>query len=174
VKACSADVPHKSEHGLVALNLVSEAAVAQAFTAQMAKLDEVGATPDGIIVAAMAAGRREFVLGAKLDPVFGPVVMIGDGGKYVEALPDVALLLPPFAAADAREAILGLRIAPILNGVRGEPPIDIDALAQAALQLGAIIAGADGRIASIDVNPMLAGAAGQGAVILDALVERTA
>jgi acyl-CoA synthetase (NDP forming) len=174
VKACSADVPHKSEHGLVALSLVSEAAVAQAFTAQMAKLQEIGATPDGIIVAAMASGQREFVLGAKLDPVFGPVVMIGDGGKYVEALPDIALLLPPFAAADAREAILGLRIAPILKGVRGEPAVDIDALAQAAVRLGAIIAGADGRIASIDVNPVLARAAGQGVLILDALVERTA
>jgi acyl-CoA synthetase (NDP forming) len=113
------------------------------------------------------------VLGAKLDPVFGPVVMIGDGGKYVEALPDIALLLPPFSAADAREAILDLRIAPILRGVRGEPPVDIDALAQAALRLGAIIAGAAGRIASIDVNPLLASAAGQGVVILDALVERT-
>jgi acetate---CoA ligase (ADP-forming) len=173
VKACSADVPHKSEHGLVALNLVSEAAVAQAFTAQMARLEEIGAFADGIIVAAMAVGQREFVLGAKLDPVFGPVVMIGDGGKYVEALPDIALLLPPFSAADAREAILDLRIAPILRGVRGEPPVDIDALAQAALRLGAIIASAAGRIASIDVNPLLASAAGQGVVILDALVERT-
>jgi acetate---CoA ligase (ADP-forming) len=174
VKACSADVPHKSEHGLVALNLVSEAAVAQAFAAQMAKLEAIGASLDGIIVAAMAEGRREFVLGAKLDPVFGPVVIIGDGGKYVEALPDVALLLPPFSAADARDAILSLRIAPILKGVRGEPAIDVDALADAALRLGAIIASARDRIASIDVNPLLAGAAGQGAVILDALVERAA
>jgi acyl-CoA synthetase (NDP forming) len=172
VKACSADVPHKSEHGLVALNLVSEAAVAQAYAAQMAKLEAIGANPDGIIVAAMAEGRREFVLGAKLDPVFGPVVMIGDGGKYVEALPDIALLLPPFSEADARDAILGLRIGPILRGVRGEPPVDIDALAHAALRLGAIIASAHGRIASIDVNPVLAAAAGQGIVILDALIER--
>jgi acyl-CoA synthetase (NDP forming) len=172
VKACSADVPHKSEHGLVALHLVSEDAVAQAFAAQMAQLAAMGAAPDGIIVAAMAEGRREFVLGARLDPVFGPVVMIGDGGKYVEALPDIALLLPPFAADQVRDAILGLRIAPVLKGVRGEPPVDVAALAQAALRLGAIIVGAQGRIASIDVNPVLAGAAGQGVIVLDALVER--
>ena len=172
VKACSTDVPHKSELGLVALNLVSEDAVVEAFAAQMAKLEEIGAAPDGIIVAAMAQGQREFVLGAKLDPVFGPVVMIGDGGKYVEALPDIELLLPPFSEEEARDAILRLRIAPILRGVRGEKPADIDALAHAAWRLGALIAGAKGRIASLDLNPVLAGAAGEGVVVLDALVER--
>ena len=172
VKACSIDVPHKSEHGLVALNLVSEEAVGQAFAAQMAKLEAMGASPDGIIVAAMSEGRREFVLGARLDPIFGPVVMLGDGGKYVEALPDIALLLPPFGQDEARAAIERLRIAPILKGVRGEPPLDTDALAHAALRLGAIIASAKGAIASIDLNPVLVGAAGQGITVLDALVER--
>lgn len=172
VKACSADVPHKSEYGLVALNLVSEDAVAQAFTAQLATLEDMGAVPDGIIVAAMAEGRREFVLGARLDPIFGPVVMVGDGGKYVEALPDVALLLPPFSMDDAREAIGRLRIAPILKGVRGEEPLDVDALAAAAVRLGAIIAAAKGRIASLDLNPVTVGTAGQGITILDALIER--
>jgi acetate---CoA ligase (ADP-forming) len=174
VKACSTDVPHKSELGLVALNLVSEEAVVQAFAAQLAKLEEMGARPDGIIIAAMAEGLREFVLGAKLDPVFGPVVLIGDGGKYVEALPDVQLLLPPFSEGDARDAILRLRIAPILAGVRGEKPADIDALAHAAWRLGALIAGAKGKIASLDLNPALVGAAGEGVTILDALVERAA
>jgi acetate---CoA ligase (ADP-forming) len=174
VKACSIDVPHKSELGLVALGLVSEAAVVQAFAAQSAKLEEIGAEPDGIIIAAMAEGQREMALGAKLDPVFGPVAMVGDGGKYLEALPDIQLLLPPFSADEAREAILRLRIAPILKGVRGEQAADIEALAQAMLRLGAIIAGAKARIASIDVNPVLVGAAGQGLAIVDALVERAA
>jgi acetate---CoA ligase (ADP-forming) len=172
VKACSADVPHKSELGLVALNLVSEEAVVRAFEAQMATLERIGAAPDGIIIAAMQEGLREFALGAKLDPVFGPVVMIGDGGKYVEALPDIELLLPPFTEAEARDAILRLRIAPILKGVRGEKAADIDALAHAAWRLGALIASAKGKIASLDINPVLIGAAGQGVTILDALVER--
>ena len=172
VKACSAEVPHKSEHGLVALDLVSEEAVVQAFAAQLAKLAAMGVTADGIIIAAMAAGRHEFMLGAKLDPVFGPVVMIGDGGKYVEALPDVALLLPPFSHADAVAAVKSLHIAPILAGVRGEPALDIDALAHAALKLGAIICSAQGRIAAIDINPALVDAEGQGVTIVDALVER--
>jgi acetate---CoA ligase (ADP-forming) len=174
VKACSVDVPHKSELGLVALNLVSETAVVEAFAAQSAKLEEIGAEPDGIIIAAMAEGPREMVLGAKLDPVFGPVVMIGDGGKYVEALPDIELLLPPFSQDEARDAILRLRIAPILKGVRGEAAADLEALARAMLRLGAIIAGAEGRIASIDINPVLVGAAGQGLTVVDALIERAA
>ncbi len=174
VKACSVDVPHKSELGLVALNLVSEVAVVEAFAAQSAKLEEIDAEPDGIIVAAMAQGQRELALGARLDPVFGAVVMVGDGGKYIEALPDIQLLLAPFSHDEARAAISRLRIAPILNGVRGEPAADIEALARAMLRLGAIIAGAQGRIASIDVNPALIGAAGQGLTIVDALIERAA
>jgi acyl-CoA synthetase (NDP forming) len=172
VKACSAEVPHKSELGLVALNLVSETAVAEAFAAQMAKLDEIGATPDGIIVAAMAEGQREMALGARIDAVFGAVAMIGDGGKYVEALPDIELLLPPFSAEEARDAILRLRLAPILAGVRGEAKADLDALVRALLPLGQIMAAAKGKLASIDVNPVLVGAAGQGIMIVDALIER--
>jgi acyl-CoA synthetase (NDP forming) len=172
VKACSADVPHKSEHGLVALNLVSEAAVVQAYAAQQAKLAALGAAADGIIIAAMVPAQREMALGARLDPVFGPVVMVGDGGKYVEALPDVALLLPPFSRGDAIEALGRLRIAPILAGVRGEPAADVAALAEMALRLATIIADVKGRIASIDLNPVMLGAAGQGAVVVDALVER--
>lgn len=172
VKACSVDVPHKSELGLVALDLVSEEAVARAFAAQSAKLEEIGAAPDGIIVAAMTTGRREFVLGARIDPVFGPVVMVGDGGKYVEAMPDIALLLPPFSAEDVIEALSRLRIAPLLRGVRGEPPLDAAAVAVAAIRLGGLIAAARDRIASIDLNPVMVGAEGQGIIVVDALVER--
>jgi acyl-CoA synthetase (NDP forming) len=172
VKACSADVPHKSELGLVALNIVSEEAVVGIFAAQMAKLEEIGAAPDGVLVAAMAEGAREFVLGARVDPTFGPVVMIGDGGKYVEALPDIALLLPPFSLAEVRAALGGLRIAPLFKGVRGEPALDIDALAEATLRLGAIIAAGMASIASIDLNPVMVGAQSRGITIVDALIER--
>ncbi|HXA71371.1 MAG TPA: acetate--CoA ligase family protein [Stellaceae bacterium] len=172
VKACSAEVPHKSEHGLVALGVASEEAVAAAFTEQWRKLEALGVARDGVIVAAMATAARECALGARLDPVFGPVVMLGDGGKYVEAMPDVAVLLPPFSREDALEALGRLRIAPLFQGVRGEPPLDADALAEAALKLGVLIASAEGRIASIDLNPVMVGARGAGIVVADALVER--
>jgi len=130
------------------------------------------AARDGVIVAAMKKGRRELMVGAKVDPVFGPVVLVGDGGKYVEALKDFAILIPPFDSDDVRKALAGLRIAPIINGVRGEPALDIDAVAKVAIGVGRLICGAKGKIASIDLNPVMVGAAGEGAVVVDALIER--
>ncbi|HTL25328.1 MAG TPA: acetate--CoA ligase family protein [Burkholderiales bacterium] len=172
VKACSVDVPHKSEHGLVSLGVASADEAARLFDAQSEKLASMKAARDGVIVAAMRKARRELMVGAKLDPIFGPVVIVGDGGKYVEALKDFAILIPPFDADDVRKALAGLRIAPIINGVRGEPALDIDAVAKVAIGVGRLICGAKGKIASIDLNPVMVGAAGEGAVVVDALIER--
>ena len=174
VKACSGDVPHKSEHGLVALGVGSAADASALFERQWAKLAELGAAQEGVIVAAMRRGLHEFMVGARIDPVFGPVVVVGDGGKYVEALQDVAVLVPPFSVADVKEALRGLRIAPLLEDVRGDPPLDIDALGEVVVAIGRLIVAADGAIASIDVNPVLVSARGDGVVVLDALIERAA
>jgi acetate---CoA ligase (ADP-forming) len=171
VKACSAEVPHKSEFGLVALNLSSEDAVGEAFEAQWLKLAQMQVARDGIIVAAMVKGRRELALGARVDARFGPVVMVGDGGKYVEALKDFVLLIPPFDGEEVIEALNRLHIAPLLHGVRGEPPLDLEALAAIAVRLGGIMRAGAGSIASIDLNPVMVRAKGQGAVVADALVE---
>ena len=171
IKACSRDVPHKSEHGLVALNVGSAEQAAAHFRQQWDKLAQLGAAQQGVIVAAMRRGRHEFMIGAQIDPAFGPVVVVGDGGKYVEALPDVAVLLPPFDAARVRSALHGLRIAPLLAGVRGDPPLDADALAGLVVQVGQLMVGAQDVIASIDLNPVLVGADGEGVVVLDALIE---
>lgn len=174
VKACSAEVPHKSEFGLVALNLKTEDEVARAFSAQWQKLADMKVGCDGIIVAAMVKARRELALGARIDARFGPVVMVGDGGKYVEALKDFTLLVPPFDAAEVIEAFDRLHIAPVLRGVRGEPPLDLDAVAAIAMRLGEIMLAAGGKIASIDLNPVMVGAKGEGAAVADALVELAA
>ncbi|HRO80871.1 MAG TPA: acetate--CoA ligase family protein [Alicycliphilus denitrificans] len=171
VKACSADVPHKSEHGLVALNVQTREQAAELFERFWAKMDAMGARRDGVIVAATRKARREFMVGARMDPVFGPVVVVGDGGKYVEALKDCAVLLPPFSEQDVQAALRTLRIAPLLGGVRGEPPLDVQALSRIAVAAGRVIAGARGAIASLDLNPVMVGAAGEGAVVVDALVE---
>lgn len=171
VKACSAEVPHKSEFGLVALNLGGEDAVAAAFDAQWLRLAQMRVARDGIIVAAMVAGRREFALGARVDARFGPVVMVGDGGKYVEALKDFILLIPPFDTDEVIEALERLHIAPLLHGVRGEPPLDLGAVAAIAVRLGEIMQAGRERIASIDLNPVMVKAEGEGAVVADALVE---
>jgi acyl-CoA synthetase (NDP forming) len=172
VKGCSAEVPHKSEAGLVRLGVASEAAAGEAFDALWRRLAELKVARDGVIVAAMVKGRRELALGARIDPQFGPVVLVGDGGKYIEALGDIALLLPPFDAEDVLDALGGLRIAPILDGVRGEPPLDLAPVCAMALRLGQLMLAASGKIASIDVNPVIVGAAGEPAVVVDALVER--
>ncbi len=172
VKACAAAIPHKSEHGLVALGVASADAAARMFDAHRAKMQALGITGGGVIVAKMASAARELMIGARIDPDFGPVVVVGDGGKYVEALEDFAILLTPFDAADVVEALGRLRIAPILAGVRGEPALDVDAFAAVAIGVGRLIEAARGAIASIDLNPVMAGARGDGVVIVDALVER--
>jgi hypothetical protein len=101
------------------------------------------------------------------------VVVVGDGGKYVEALKDFALLVTPFDADEVKEALQRLATSrPLLDGVRGDPPLDLDALAAAAIGVGRLIAASKGRIASIDLNPVMVGAKGEGVVIVDALVER--
>ncbi len=172
VKACSARLPHKSEHGLVALGVRDEETLERVLDEQQRVLDSLGVTPDGFLVAPMRAGRHELLLGARLDPAFGPMVLIGDGGRYVEAMPDTALLPWPFDAQRVLSALDRLRIAPVLRGVRGEPALDRRAFAEAAVRLGAMAASLGDHVASVEANPVMIGAEGEGVWIVDALVER--
>ena len=107
LKGCSAAVSHKSELGLVRLGLVSTDAVIEAFVAILAELSGVGEPASGVIVARQAVGRRELLLGARHDPTFGTVVVVGDGGVYVEAMPDVAVLVHPLSVPDVLGALEG-------------------------------------------------------------------
>jgi acyl-CoA synthetase (NDP forming) len=172
VKACSEGLPHKSEYGLVYLNLTTESEVLDAFRACQKGMEELEVPWGGVIVARMERGRREVAIGGKFDPVFGPVIMISDGGKYIEAMPDFCLLVPPFNAADVRSAIKGLRMAPLFSGVRGERPMDLDALSQAVVNVASFMSASEGSIASIDLNPVMVRSEGEGVVVLDALIER--
>jgi acetate---CoA ligase (ADP-forming) len=173
VKGCSADVVHKSELGLVRLGLNDPQSVREAFGRMQQALAANALRFDGAIVAKMARGRRELMIGARVDPVFGPVLLIGDGGKYVEALPDVQVLIAPFGEADVREALGRLRIAPLLAGVRGEPPLDVDAFCRAVMAVGALMMQASSGVSNLDLNPVLVGAKGEGCVALDAVVYAT-
>jgi acyl-CoA synthetase (NDP forming) len=168
IKACSASVPHKTELGLVRLGLQSEAQVVNAFHELKSRIP----AQDGVLVARHAAGRRELALGARVDPSFGPVVLVGDGGIYLEALKDFQLLLPPFGEDEVRAALSRLRIAPLLAGVRGEPPLDVAAYARMAARLGDAMLAWGRSIASIDLNPVMLFEKGSGALALDALIER--
>jgi acyl-CoA synthetase (NDP forming) len=170
VKGCSESVPHKSEMGLVKLNVRTPEEVRLAYGDFDRTLRLAGARVDGVIVARMVRGQRELMIGAHRDPVFGPVVVVGDGGKYVEALPDVQLLLPPFTADDVLRALSRLRIAPLLEGVRGEPPLDVDAFCRTAITVGLLMASPHAGIVSLDLNPVIVGARGEGCRVVDALV----
>lgn len=174
VKGCSAGIAHKTELGLVHLGLGDDSAVAAAFRACEAGIAAAKAPFAGVIVAPMTKGRREFVLGAHRDPIFGPVVLVGDGGRYVEAMPDVRLLLPPFTREDVRDALRSLRIAPLIEGVRGEPPLALDPYLDAAVAIGGLMSEPGSRIDSIDANPILVGSRPEDCVALDAvIVERS-
>jgi acyl-CoA synthetase (NDP forming) len=168
VKGCSADIAHKSELGLVKLGVASREAVGEVYAEMEEIIRKHGSRFDGVIVAAMTGGRREIVIGAHRDPVFGPVVMVGDGGKYVEVFKDTTLLLPPFTRDDAKRALAKLRIAPLFEGVRGEPPMDVDALVDAMVRIGELMADTSARVMSIDLNPVMLNS--DGCVVVDAVV----
>src|ERR1043165_6277490 len=129
-----------------------------------------GARFDGVIIAALAGGRREIMIGAHRDAVFGPVVAVGDGGKYVEIFRDTALLLPPLSRDEAKEALGRLRIAPLFAGVRGEPPMDVDALCDAVVKIGELMLDPAARVVSLDLNPVLLDSEGKGCVVVDAVL----
>lgn len=166
MKACSRDVPHKTEHGLLAFNR-------NEFGRLREQVRALGASFEGVIVARKAPKGRELALGARLDPQFGPVVMVGDGGVNLEALKDFRLLLPPFSEAQVLEKLNQLRIAPLLAGWRDAPPADLPAFARMAVLLGEAMLAWSGRVASVDINPVFVFETGQGALAVDALIERT-
>jgi acyl-CoA synthetase (NDP forming) len=174
VKACSEDVPHKSEWGLVKLNVREADRLVTLYDDFDKTLRIAGARFQGLIVARMVKGLRELMIGAHIDPVFGPVVVIGDGGKYVEAMPDVQLLLPPFGSDEVVRALSRLRIAPLLEGVRGDPPLDVDAFCRTAVTVGALVSVGEAGIGSLDLNPVIVAARGEGCRVVDALVVREA
>jgi acyl-CoA synthetase (NDP forming) len=170
VKGCSADIAHKSELGLVRLGVRTREEAGEIWAQMEEIIRRHGARFDGVIIAAMAGGRREIMIGAHRDPVFGPVVAVGDGGKYVEIFRDTTLLLPPFSKDDAREALGKLRIAPLFAGVRGEPPMDVEALCDAVVRIGELMLDPAAKVMSLDLNPVLLDSAGKGCVVVDAVV----
>ncbi len=170
VKGCSAEVSHKSELGLVRLGITDSQELHQAFQSVRQAAAGAGVALSGVIVAEQASGRRELMLGARIDPVFGPVVLVGDGGKYVEAMPDVQVLLAPFTAAQVEAALRRLRIAPLLDGVRGEPPLDVAAFCEVAVAVSRLMCDAAAGISQLDINPVMVRARGEGCVALDAVI----
>lgn len=171
LKVCSEEIPHKSDFGLVALGLDSELAIQNTFQIQMKTVANMRIIPDGWIIAPMYKGLCEMMVGMHVDAVFGAVVVFGAGGKYVEVTPDVIVLLAPCEAEDVLNKLKGLRVWPILQGVRGEPAADIDAFVQLVVSFSRFANQNVTKLLSVDVNPVMLGKKGEGAVAVDALVE---
>jgi acyl-CoA synthetase (NDP forming) len=173
LKICSPDIPHKTEIGGVLLGLQDEAAVAAAYDLLIQRAAAAGFAADvleGVIVASMAPKGVEVILGVQVDPTFGPAVMFGLGGIHVEVFKDVALRLAPFDEAEARVMMREVGAWPLLEGVRGTPPADIDILAKALSALSRFAAANADRLSSIDINPFVVWSEGAGGAALDALV----
>jgi len=117
----------------------------------------------------MAPKGLELVVGARRDPKWGPVVLVGLGGIFVEALADVRLLPPDLDEAEVVEELSLLRGASLLGGFRGLPPVDVNAVARAAVAIGALMRQRP-EISEIDINPLFAHPQGQGVTAVDALV----
>jgi len=171
VKVESADIPHKTEAGGVALGLSDLASAKAAANRILAAARHYApqARIDGVVVAEMQTGL-EVIVGAVCDPYFGPVVMFGLGGITTELLHDVSYRFAPFDVHTAHEMIEELRIAPLFKGYRGRPPLDIEALADLISRVSCLIADHADRIMEIDVNPVFVRNEGEGVAAADALI----
>ena len=172
LKIASPDIQHKSEIGGVALNLESAEAVEEAYGTllERARQHQPEARMDGILVAPMVKGGVETILGVNRDPVFGPVVLFGLGGIFVEVMKDVTFRLAPFSVEEAHAMIREVKGFPLLEGVRGQPPADIEALARALAQLSVFAAAHEEELETLDLNPFIVLPEGQGALAVDALI----
>ena len=172
VKIASPDIAHKTDIGGVALDLDAADDVAQASATVLHKARSArpDARIDGVLVSPMVRNGVEMILGVQHDPTFGPVVMCGLGGVFVEVLADVSFRPAPFDAAEAHRMVRELRGYPLLSGARGRPPGDVDALADALAALSRFAAAHAGRLESAELNPVVVRPVGQGVVALDALI----
>ncbi len=175
LKIDSPDILHKSDVGGVALNLNSAAAVAEAHDAMLARLARELPQADlrGCTVQAQAEPGVELIVGMTKDAQFGPVIMFGLGGIFVEALEDVSLRLVPITRGDAREMISEIKGQKLLHGFRGSPPVDTRALENILLKLSAFVA-AHPEVNQIDLNPVFAYEHGAVAVDARVILEDTA
>ncbi|HYV58182.1 MAG TPA: acetate--CoA ligase family protein, partial [Candidatus Nitrosopolaris sp.] len=165
-KAIAPEVLHKSDVGGVILGLDSAAAVATAVDTLVARMRAIGAHLDGILLQREVTGGIEALVGVTTDPTFGPLLVCGLGGVLVELLRDVAFHLTPVSDVDATEMIGKLRSAPLLDGYRGQPPGDKDALVAVILRVSALVEVVP-ELRELDLNPVKVLAPGRGAVVVD-------
>ena len=168
----SADILHKTEAGLVRVGISDEAELRLAY-------DEIvegvrghfpKARVEGLLVQEMVEDGIEVILGVSRDPQFGPVLMFGMGGVFVEVYRDVALRVCPITRREAVEMLEEVKGSMLLQGYRGRPHADVDALVEAMLKLSSLAMGLEGRLEELDINPLAVLPQGRGVKALDALV----
>ncbi|MFJ3512411.1 acetate--CoA ligase family protein [Streptomyces luteogriseus] len=169
MKASGARIAHKTELGLVKIGLTSASQVRDAYRelTDIARYEDVAL--DGVLVCQMVEQGVEMVVGVAHDDLFGPTVTAGLGGVLVEVLRDTAVAVPPFGEEQARDMLAGLRGRALLDGVRGRPAADLDALVEVVLRVQRMALELGDQLAELDINPLMVLPHGQGAVALDAL-----
>jgi acyl-CoA synthetase (NDP forming) len=167
VKAIAPGLIHKSDVGAVRLGIRGAAAAGRAAREISASVRKAGHTPVGYLVQAMAPEGVEMLVGLTSDPDWGPVVACAAGGRAVELLGDVQSRLAPLSRRDAGEMVRSLRTFPLLDGYRGTPRADVDALEDVLIRIAALAA-AHPEIVELDCNPVLIGP--DGATVVDARV----
>lgn len=170
LKSAAPDVAHKSDVGCVRTDIADLAALRTAYSQIVANARSAdSATPSLVLVERMAKGAAEIAVGLNRSPTFGPTVLVGLGGIWVELMQDFALRICPVDAAEARKMIMELRSFPLLAGFRGRKPCDIDALAQVLVAVSRLGLEHD-NVAELDLNPVMVMEDGRGAVAVDARV----
>ena len=169
LKIVSPNVAHKSDVGGVVLGLESHEEVAEAYDEIIASVSaaQPGATIKGVSVQQMAAPGAEVIVGVTTDPQFGPVMMFGLGGIMVEVLGDVSFRLAPLGEGDARDMIDEIQGRQVLDGARGQPPVDITAI-EGMLDRVSEFAAAHPDVSELDLNPVIASP--DGAIAVDARI----
>ncbi len=168
MKIASPDILHKSEVGGIIVGVQDDDEARKAFATliERAKQHVPSATIWGAQVQEMVVKAKEIIIGMNRDPQFGPLVMFGLGGIYVEVLKDVTFRVAPMSAFQAERMIQSIRSYPLLSGVRGQAPADVEAIADTILRIGQLVTDFP-EIAELDINPLLVRDRGQGAVAVD-------
>jgi len=171
MKVASPDISHKTDVGGVALNLDSSRSLRAAWSAMERSLSAKApdARIEGFEIEKMIEGGKEVLLGIQRDPGFGPIIVFGMGGIYVEVLRDVTFRLAPLRELSARHMVASVRAFPLLTGVRGEPPGDLEALYEAIERISQLAVERP-EVSELDVNPLIVRGAGHGVCAVDARV----